>query len=41
MRFGLPPATTNINGKWSLYVIDTNAGNRGVISGCRCCTERS
>jgi hypothetical protein len=30
---GLPPATTNINGEWSLYVIDTTANNRGVIAG--------
>jgi subtilisin-like proprotein convertase family protein len=30
---GLPPAATNINGTWSLYVLDNHAGNRGVISG--------
>jgi subtilisin-like proprotein convertase family protein len=29
----LPPAATNINGAWSLYVIDTTPGNRGVIAG--------
>jgi subtilisin-like proprotein convertase family protein len=29
----LPPWTTNINGKWDLYVIDTAADNRGVIQG--------
>ncbi len=29
----LPPSTTNINGAWSLYVIDTDPGNRGVIAG--------
>jgi subtilisin-like proprotein convertase family protein len=29
----LPPWTTNINGKWDLYVIDTAAENRGVIQG--------
>ena len=30
---GLPPITTNINGTWDLYVFDTTADNRGVISG--------
>jgi subtilisin-like proprotein convertase family protein len=30
---GLPPATTNVNGTWSLYVLDTATGNRGVIMG--------
>jgi subtilisin-like proprotein convertase family protein len=30
---GLPPATTNINGTWSLFVFDTTGGNRGVIAG--------
>ena len=30
---GLPPATTNINGTWDLYVLDTTSSNRGVISG--------
>jgi subtilisin-like proprotein convertase family protein len=30
---GVPPATTNVNGTWSLYVLDTRGGNRGVISG--------
>jgi subtilisin-like proprotein convertase family protein len=30
---GMPPAATNINGTWSLYVMDTGPGNRGVISG--------
>ena len=30
---GMPPGTTNVNGKWDLYVIDTAAGNRGVILG--------
>jgi hypothetical protein len=28
-----PPQTTNINGTWSLYVLDTVPGNRGVIAG--------
>ena len=30
---GLPPATTNINGTWQLFVFDTTGGNRGVIAG--------
>jgi subtilisin-like proprotein convertase family protein len=30
---GLPPASTNINGTWSLFVFDTGVGNRGVIAG--------
>ncbi len=30
---GMPPAGTNINGTWDLYVMDTGAGNRGVIAG--------
>jgi subtilisin-like proprotein convertase family protein len=29
----MPPQTTNINGTWSLYVLDTAQGNRGVIAG--------
>ena len=32
-HLSMPPATTNINGKWSLVVLDTNPGNRGVIAG--------
>jgi subtilisin-like proprotein convertase family protein len=30
---GLPPASTNINGTWQLFVFDTGLGNRGVIAG--------
>jgi hypothetical protein len=30
---GLPPAGTNVNGTWALYVMDTAALNRGVIAG--------
>lgn len=30
---GMPPSTTNINGTWDLYVIDTTGGNRGAIAG--------
>jgi subtilisin-like proprotein convertase family protein len=30
---GLPPASTNINGTWQLFVFDTTANNRGVIAG--------
>ena len=30
---GLPPASTNINGTWQLFVFDTTATNRGVIAG--------
>jgi hypothetical protein len=30
---GMPPATTIIGGTWSLYVIDTQGGHRGVIAG--------
>jgi subtilisin-like proprotein convertase family protein len=30
---GLPPAGTNVNGTWELYVMDTKALNRGVIAG--------
>ena len=30
---GLPPASTNINGTWQLFVFDTTASNRGVIAG--------
>ena len=29
----MPPANTNINGTWDLYVLDNHAGNRGVING--------
>ena len=30
---GLPPDTTNVNGTWSLYVLDTGGAGRGVIAG--------
>jgi hypothetical protein len=30
---GLPPASTNVNGTWQLFVFDTTATNRGVIAG--------
>lgn len=30
---GLPPHTININGTWSLYVVDTGGSSRGVIAG--------
>jgi subtilisin-like proprotein convertase family protein len=30
---GLPPATTNVNGTWQLFVFDTTGTNRGVIAG--------
>jgi hypothetical protein len=30
---GLPPPSTLLRGTWSLYVIDTRPGNRGVIAG--------
>ena len=30
---GLPGPATNVNGTWTLYVLDTAGGNRGVIAG--------
>ena len=29
---GLPPATTNVNGTWDLYIVDTANNNRGVVA---------
>jgi hypothetical protein len=29
---GLPPGTTNVNGTWDLYIVDTTNDNRGVVA---------